>query len=255
MKLEVKKLGFSYKNKEILKDINFSIQTGEMLSILGENGAGKSTLVKCLIGILKPTKDSVIKYDGINLLEKSIKERAKLISYVPQITNVPEINLTVFDTVLLGRLPYKNGNFSKKDKEITLENIKKFDLEQYIYEYVENLSGGEKQRVLLARAITQEPKILILDEPISNLDLKYQISTMKYLKEITKDENIIVLNIIHDLNFALSYSEKSIFLKNGKVLFCGETKEIINKNNVKEVFLVDIDMISHKNRNILVPLE
>ena len=117
------------------------------------------------------------------------------------------------------------------------------------------MSGGEKQRVLIARALTQEPKILILDEPISNLDLKFQLETMKILKKLAKENNLIVITILHDLNFAISYSDKILFLKNGKINNFGDTKRIITTSNIKEIFSVDIDIIQFKNKNYIIPLE
>ncbi len=176
-------------------------------------------------------------------------------SYVPQITSSFDIDLTVFDTVLLGRVPHKTFKFSEWDKQIALNNIKKLDLEKYLFSYVGELSGGEKQRVLIARALTQEPKILILDEPISNLDLKFQLETMKILKNLAKEENLIVTTILHDLNFAISYSDKILFLKNGKINNFGDTKKIITTSNIKEIFSVDIDIIQFKNKNYIIPLE
>ena len=172
MKLEIKNLSFSYKNKEILNNISFEVYSGTLLSILGANGAGKTTLIKCINGILNFKKGEVL-IDEKNFNNKSLKEKSKIMSYVPQITSSFDIDLTVFDTVLLGRVPHKTFKFSEWDKQIALNNIKKLDLEKYLFSYVAELSGGEKQRVLIARALTQEPKILILDEPISNLDLKF----------------------------------------------------------------------------------
>ena len=172
MKLEIKNLSFSYKNKEILNNISFEVYSGTLLSILGANGAGKTTLIKCINGILNFKKGEVL-IDEKNFNNKSLKEKSKIMSYVPQITSSFDIDLTVFDTVLLGRVSHKTFKFSEWDKQIALNNIKKLDLEKYLFSYVAELSGGEKQRVLIARALTQEPKILILDEPISNLDLKF----------------------------------------------------------------------------------
>ena len=176
-------------------------------------------------------------------------------SYIPQITSSFDIDLTVFDTVLLGRVPHKTFKFSEWDKQIALNNIKKLDLEKYLFSYVGELSGGEKQRVLIARALTQEPKILILDEPISNLDLKFQLETMKILKNLAKENNLIVITILHDLNFAISYSDKILFLKNGKINNFGDTKKIITTSNIKEIFSVDIDIVQFKNKNYIIPLE
>ena len=176
-------------------------------------------------------------------------------SYVPQITSSFDIDLTVFDTVLLGRVPHKTFKFTEEDRQIALNNIKKLDLEKYLFNYVGELSGGEKQKVLIARALTQEPKILILDEPISNLDLKFQLETMKILKNLAKENNLIVITILHDLNFAISYSDKILFLKNGKINNFGDTKKIITTSNIKEIFSVDIDIVQFKNKNYIIPLE
>ena len=254
MKLEIKNLSFSYKNKEILNNISFEVYSGTLLSILGANGAGKTTLIKCINGILKFKKGEVL-IDEKNFNNKSLKEKSKIMSYVPQITSSFDIDLTVFDTVLLGRVPHKTFKFSEWDKQIALNNIKKLDLEKYLFSYVGELSGGEKQRVLIARALTQEPKILILDEPISNLDLKFQLETMKILKNLAKEENLIVTTILHDLNFAISYSDKNLFLKNGKINNFGDTKKIITTENIKEIFSVDIDIVQFKNKNYIIPLE
>lgn len=254
MKLEIKNLSFSYKNKEVLNEISFEVYSGTFLSILGANGAGKTTLMKCINGILKLKKGEIL-IDGKNFSNQSLKEKSKIMSYVPQITSSFDMNLTVFDTVLLGRVPHKTFKFSERDKQIALKNIKKLDLEHYLFNYVGELSGGEKQRVLIARALTQEAKILILDEPISNLDLKFQLETMKILKNLAKENNLIVITILHDLNFAVSYSNKILFLKNGKINSFGDTKKIITTSNIKEIFSVEIDIVQFKNKNYIIPRE
>ena len=204
--------------------------------------------------VLKLKKGEVL-IDEKNFNNKSLKEKSKIMSYVPQITSSFDIDLTVFDTVLLGRVPHKTFKFTEWDKQIALNNIKKLDLEKYLFNNVGELSGGEKQRVLIARALTQEPKILILDEPISNLDLKFQLETMKILKNLAKEDNLIVITILHDLNFAISYSDKILFLKNGKINNFGDTKKIITTSNIKEIFSVDIDIVQFKNKNYIIPLE
>ncbi|MDO4689917.1 MAG: ABC transporter ATP-binding protein [Fusobacterium sp.] len=253
MKLGIKNLSFSYRDKKVLKNISFEIENGEILGILGPNGAGKSTLIKCINGILR-AKDGSVFLENKNLLKMSLKEKSQIIAYVPQLLSVPEIYLTVYETVLLGRAPYKRGNFSEQDRILALKNIEKFGLERYMFSYVEELSGGEKQRVLLARALTQEPKILILDESTSNLDLKYQLETMEIVKDIVRERKLFVLNIIHDLNLAISYSDKILLLKEGELKYIGKTKSIVTKEIIEEIFDVKIDIIDYKNKNYIIPL-
>lgn len=254
MKLEIKNLSFSYRDKKVLKNISFEVENSKILGILGPNGAGKSTLIKCINGILKAREGAVFLEDK-NLMKISLKERARIIAYVPQLLSLPEIHLTVYETILMGRTPYKKGNFSDYDKALALENVERFGLEKYMFNYVEELSGGEKQRVLLARALTQEPKILILDESTSNLDLKYQLETMKIIKNIVKEKKLFALNIVHDLNLAISYSDEILFLKEGELKYFGETKSIVSQKNIKEIFDVDTDIINYKNKNYIIPLE
>lgn len=254
MKLEIKNLSFSYKEKKVLKNISFEIEDSKILGILGPNGAGKSTLIKCINGILKAQEGAIFLEDR-NLMKTSLKEKAKIIAYVPQLLSLPEIHLTVYETILLGRAPYKKGNFSDYDKSLALKNIEKFGLEKYMFNYVEELSGGEKQRVLLARALTQEPKILILDESTSNLDLKYQLETMKIIKNIVKEQKLFALNIVHDLNLAISYSDEILLLKEGELKYFGETKSVVSQKTIKEIFDVETDIINYKNKNYIIPLE
>ena len=197
MKLEIKNLSFSYKNKEILKNISFEVYSGTLLSILGANGAGKTTLIKCINGILKLKKGEVL-IDEKNFNNKSLKEKSKIMSYVPQITSSFDIDLTVFDTVLLGRVPHKTFKFTEWDKQIALNNIKKLDLEKYLFNYVGELSGGEKQRVALGRVILYSPNLLLMDEPLSALDSELKSEILPFFEHIVQNLSIPMLYVSHD---------------------------------------------------------
>ena len=176
MILSVKGLAFNYPGRSVLRNISFSISKGELLAVLGINGAGKSTLLKCINNILKPCAGSVfINEDETKRLDR--RERAKRIGYVAQ--RQESIKMTVFDAVLLGRKPYIKWEASKKDLAIVEDILSMLGLSGYAFRYLNELSGGELQKVVLARALAQKPKLLLLDEPTSSLDLKNQIETMK----------------------------------------------------------------------------
>ncbi|WP_211258400.1 ABC transporter ATP-binding protein [Methanobrevibacter oralis] len=225
---------FSYKDRKILNGINFTVEKGDFISILGINGSGKSTLLKCINKILSYEKGSIL------LNDEDIKnidnfKIAQKIAYVPQKFSVERS--TVFDAILLGRRPYITWNVSKEDIEITENVMKLLNIESYALRYINELSGGELQKVVLARALVQGPEILLLDEPTSDLDLKNQYDVMNLLKKISKDKKITPIVVLHDINLALRYSNKFILLKNGKVKCGGE--DAINSNTIKEVYGID----------------
>lgn len=185
MILSVKGLSFKYPSRSILRDINFSVEKGECLAILGTNGAGKSTLLKCINKILKVQagtvvveKDEVFKLSPVKLAQK--------IGYVAQ--QQVSIRTTVFDSVLLGRKPYIKWNITEKDIEIANNAIKMLGLEEYSLRYLDELSGGELQKVVIARALAQEPNVLLLDEPTSNLDLKNQLEVIRIIRPASKSQ-------------------------------------------------------------------
>ncbi len=235
MILNVDGIEFSYPSKNVLKNIKFSVNRGEVVSILGINGAGKSTLLKCINRILKPQKGTVF-IDEFDLKKLNSKKIAQKMAYVPQ--NIAGNNfMTVFDTVLLGRKPYIEWDATEKDLEITGNILKLMQLEKYALRNVFELSGGELQKVIIARALVQEPRVLLLDEPANNLDLKNQLEVMKLIGNISKTQNISAIMVIHDLNLALRFSDKFIMLKDEKIFSEGDS-EIINSQNIKEVFNV-----------------
>ncbi|AMK15901.1 iron complex transport system ATP-binding protein [Methanobrevibacter olleyae] len=235
MLLSVNNMEFSYKDMKILKGIDFTVEEGDFVSILGINGSGKSTLLKCINKILNYESGS------ISLNDEDIKnidnfKIAQKIAYVPQKFSVERS--TVFDAILLGRRPYITWNVSEKDIEITKNMMKLLNINSYALRYINELSGGELQKVVLARALVQDPEILLLDEPTSDLDLKNQYDVMNLLKTIAKDKKITPIIVLHDINLALRYSNKFILLKDGKVFSCGG-EDIINVNTIKEVYGID----------------
>jgi iron complex transport system ATP-binding protein len=250
MILSVEGVEFSYKSKKILENVEFKVNRGEVVSILGVNGAGKSTLLKSINKILKPKKGTIL-IDNFDIDKLGGLEIAKKIGYVPQ--RADGNYMTVFDTVLLGRKPHIKWEISEKDIEITHKFLKLMDLEDYALRCTNELSGGELQKVVIARALVQEPQVLLLDEPTNNLDLKNQLEAMKIARDVSKSKNIASIVVMHDLNLALRFSDKFIMLKDGKI-FAEGGKEIINPENIGEVYGVKAHVGEYKGIPIVVPI-
>lgn len=249
MVLSVNKVEFSYGNIPVLKDINLKAKKGDLISILGVNGSGKSTLMKCINRILRFEKGMIFVED-MNIKKMKDIEIARKIGYVPQSSEKGFI--TVFDAVLLGRKPYIKWDVSKKDIKITEEILKVMNLEKYAFRYINELSGGELQKVVIARALVQEPQILLLDEPTSDLDLKNQLEVMKIIREISNTQNIATIVVMHDINLAVRYSDKFIILKEGKVFTTGG-KEVITPKIIKETYGVDVHVENFEGIPLVIP--
>lgn len=249
MSLLVKNLSFSYsKNKEILRDVTFNLEYGKTVSILGKNGVGKTTLMKCILGF-NTIEENHIFIDDVDVNKLKLKERSKLISYVSQDIYFSEE--TVFDAILIGRRPYVNFSYKKEDYEIVYEIIKELDLEKYMFESVNNLSGGERQKVKIASALATNSKILYLDEVTSNLDLKNQIEIIKLIKKLAHEKNILVILNIHDLNLAYSYLDEFVLLKEGSVY----KKDVMKNLTVQDVyncFEVNSKFITVDNKKTII---
>lgn len=250
MILSVQGLDFKYPSHSVLKDVSFSLGKGECLAVLGTNGAGKSTLLKCLNRILKPQKGSVIiEKDDVKGL--SSIELAKKIAYVSQSNQ--SFRSTVFDTVLIGRKPYIKWDATKEDLDIVNKAIEMLELEEYSLRYIDELSGGEFQKVLIARALTQEPKVLMLDEPTSSLDLKNQLEVINIIKKVVISKNISAVVTIHDLNLALRFADKFILLKDGEIFAAGGI-EIMTMENIEHVYSVPVRVEQFNNIPVVIPL-
>ena len=231
--LKVENIRFSYvKNKPVVNDASFELATGEIGVIIGQNGAGKSTLLKNVLGLLKPQSGS-ISIDGVDMINISPKERAKNMAYVSQNVEMPA--LSVYETILTSRLPYYTLSPTKKDREVVYKTIRDFKLEHYMNTMSTNLSGGEKQIVAIARAMAQEPKVLIFDEPTSNLDVSKEIMLQERVLNIVKNNSVSILIAIHDLNLAYDFGDKFFFMKDGDI-FASGGKEVFTDENLKIAF-------------------
>lgn len=231
--LEIKEIYFSYLDKEILKNINIKINEGESLVIFGPNGSGKTTLLKIILSILKPKRGEVL-YKKENIYKFNEKRRAKIFSYVPQKVN-SNFPMSTFDYLILGRTPYINGFIKKEDREIVLNWIEKFNL-NYIKDLnFQFLSEGEKQLITLIRTFIQESEIILLDEPLTHLDLKYKFKILNLLKQIKKMGKTII-SIFHDIESTKFISDRVILIKNGEIIKDGKTEEILTKDILSNLF-------------------
>ena len=246
--INIKKLNYSYGKKEVLKELSLDIDINKITGIIGPNGCGKSTLAKNIIKYMNGKFES-FKIMDTDIRELTHKKIAQLISYIPQ-KSIIIPNISVFDYVLLGRFPLlKNSwdNYSEQDYEIVEKNINLLNIRELKDRNIETLSGGELQKALLARALAQEAKILLLDEPTSALDLNNAVEFMKILKNISIKKNISVIIIIHDLNLASLFCDSLIILKDGRFIEKGSPKEVINEENIKSVYNLDCKVCYNEN--------
>lgn len=251
--LEVKDLGFSYDNKLTINNINFMVQRQEFSCLLGANGSGKTTILKCLNGVLEKDKGK-IKIDGTDLDNLKQRQIAQYISMVPQEHSVV-FSYQVLDVVTMGVTPYLGfGKMpSNDDFDKAMSVLKKLDIEYLANRQYNQLSGGEKQLVLIARALMQDTGYLIMDEPTSHLDFKNKNLLMREIKKITKSSNTGVIMALHDPNLAMKYCDKVIIVKNGNIMADGDTKQIMTGSNLGQAYDVDIK-INEKSKGIEIAL-
>jgi len=213
--LSVQQLSFRYGRKVVLSDVTFQASSGEIVAILGPNGSGKSTLLRCLCGILKP-KSGTVSCDGSNLADFSAEKIASLVGYVPQ--RIETAPLLVFDAVLLGRKPYFTWFASSDDFHKVEEILLRLNLDSFAMRSANQLSGGETQKVALARALVQEPRLLLLDEPTSALDLKNQVEFLSTLRTVVRERGLLAVLSLHDINIALRYADRFLLLREGHLI-------------------------------------
>ena len=247
--MQIKNLSYRYHGSpELLKDVSFDIEPGQFLAILGNNGVGKSTLLKCFNHILKPDSGEVL-LDGVNMLKQSGREVAKHVAFVSQ--NVPNTQMTVHDMVMLGRRPYMKWGFTEYDHQIVHDAMHRLDVENMRGRFLNQLSGGEKQKVMLARALAQQPKVLLLDEPTSALDVQNQYQVLKMVRDICHNDHMIAVVVIHDLNLALRFCDRFLLLKDGQVYRHGE-RSILDSVALKEVYGVNAKVVEINGQHMVL---
>lgn len=248
--LNVTDLTFQYNGVDTLEHISFSIQNGSVTVILGPNGVGKTTLLKCLNGILSPQKGRVcIKDTPIHTM--SVKQIAQQVSYVAQKNDAARV--TVFDAVLLGRLPHIRYRTRAADLQKTDAVMRQLNLTHMSLKYLDQLSGGELQKVAIARALVQETDLLLLDEPTSSLDLKNQTQILELIKKIVKTHQIAAVMTMHDLNAALRYADYYICLKDHTVFSAGKITDIC-PDIIAQVYGLPVEIINHNGCPVIIPV-
>jgi len=251
VKLKINGLQFSYNSTPVLENVSLGVKKGEMLTIIGPNASGKTTLLKCINNILKPQNGTIL-IDEKSLGGLSMREIARKIGHVPQ-SGADSFPTTVFDTVLMGRKPHGGWKPSEKDLETVSNTISRLDLENIALRNISEISGGQKQKVLIARALAQNPDILLLDEPTSSLDLKHQLEVLDVVNKQTEN-GISVVMTMHDLNLAARYSNKILMLKDGKIFAAGNV-DVLNPKNIESVFGVKVDIVEKSDGLMIVPEE
>jgi iron complex transport system ATP-binding protein len=234
MKLTINKLSFNYTGVPVLKDVELEVEPGEMLGIVGPNGSGKSTLLKCINRVLK-TQPNTVLIDGTDASNLNLRELAKMMGYVPQ-TSTNTFPFTVFDVVLMGRKPYIHWNLSERDYEIVAEVLDFLGIGDLSMRHFNELSGGEQQKVIVARALAQQPRLLLLDEPTSSLDIKHQLEIMCILKSLTLSKERSVIVSLHDLNLASRFSDIILMLKQGCIYAVGTPEAVLTEENIDSVY-------------------
>ncbi|MFW5891530.1 MAG: ABC transporter ATP-binding protein [Halanaerobiaceae bacterium] len=239
--IKADKLNYSYQqNKKILKNINFAITRKQFVGLIGPNGCGKSTLLKNISNILKPESGTV--YLNKKLLnEYNSKDLAQKMAVVPQETYI-NFNFTVYDLIMMGRNPYQDrwGKVKKRDKKIIREAMNLTDTYHFKDKMVNTLSGGEKQRVIIARALAQKPRILLLDEPTASLDINYQGEIYDLLSYLNKELDLTILSVSHDLNLTSQYCDRIILMNKGKIYISGTPEEVMKVENINEVYQTEV---------------
>ena len=251
MKLTVAHIQFSYNSHPVLSEINFALDQGELMCVLGVNGAGKSTLLKCLNRILKPHRGSVL-VDGQDLLRITQNRVSRRMGYVPQ--HHGQTRMTVFQAVLMGRRPHIRWSMGRQDYKVAEKTLEQMGLTGLAMRPLTCLSGGELQKVAIARALAQTPQVLLLDEPTSNLDLKNQLEVMRLIRWVVKTRSLSAVIAIHDLNIATRFADRFLFLKDGRI-HAAASKGTITPEMIRQVYGVEVVLQEFEGHTLVVPLK
>lgn len=253
MNIAVQNVCFAYNSHPILQDVSLAVQKGQVVSIVGPNGAGKSTLLKCMARLLKPQGGTVY-LNGKDIAGQKSRELAKAMGYVPQ--NIRDVfPFTVLETVLMGRKPHLTWEVGDEDFRVVTQVMKFLEIEELAERPLDQLSGGQKQKVFVARALAQQPEVFLFDEPTSNLDVRHQLEVFATIKQLAATEGRTVIVVVHDLNLANRFSDTLVMLKQGAIYAAGKPEQVITEDNIREVYNVSVAIMESIYGNYVLPLE
>ena len=244
MRIKIDGMEFGYSSVPVLKDIVLDLEGPQFVTIIGPNGVGKSTLIHCMNKVLKPSKGTVLVNDQ-DVSDMKLKDIAKIIGYVPY-TSSDTFPLSVVDTVLMGRSPHTGWKPKEADLNIVYNVLKLLDIDDLAMRPFNELSAGQHQRVMLARGLAQDPQILLLDEPTSNLDIRHQLEVTRLLRDLSRTQDLLVVMISHDINISAKFSDRMILLKGGTIFATGTPDEVITENNIREAYGVESEVIRYE---------
>ena len=242
--LTIQNLSASYHNHQVLHDVSFDVKNGEVLALIGPNGAGKSTIIRAASGVIPSTGN--IRTNGDDFQTLTPLQRARYLAVVPQAIALPPA-FTVWETVLMGRTPYLGflGHASSFDEELARRSLDRVNALAFAERPVGELSGGEAQRILLARALCQSTPILLLDEPTAHLDLQYQVSLLELIRELAHTEDLAVLVALHDLNLAAHFADRVALLVGGHLKAIGTPREVLTSELISQAYCLPVQVVEH----------
>ncbi|HEY2980478.1 MAG TPA: ABC transporter ATP-binding protein [Anaerolineales bacterium] len=243
--LSIQHLSVFYDQRQILHGITLEVRAGEVMALIGPNGAGKSTLIRALSGVI-PARGGRVSMDGDDFAELSPMQRARKVATVPQAVSLPPA-YTVWETVLFGRTPYLNflGQPSRADEELARGALDRVNALYLTDRRVGELSGGEAQRVLLARALCQTTPILLLDEPTAHLDLQYQVSLLELVHDLAHKDHLAVLLALHDLNLAARFADRVALMVAGQIQALGTPREVLTAELISQAYCLPVQVVEH----------
>jgi ABC-type cobalamin/Fe3+-siderophores transport system ATPase subunit len=251
VRLNVQDLFYSYGPREVLHGLSFEADAGGILGVAGPNGCGKTTLIKCIDRIFEPRGKILL--DGADIMKMTEIEVARRIAYVPQAFTVG-MAMTVFETILLGRRPYIRWSVSDEDLRKVHEIIRILKIRDLAFRKMTQISGGERQKVMVARAMVQDPDVLLLDEPTSALDLKHQLEVMDLVRMVAHEQQACVIMAIHDLNLASRFCDRLMLMKEGTIMGTGSPGDLLSEGMIREVYEVEARITSESGYQQITPL-